>query len=668
MPPRRNAFTPYARRAKPRRTEQRFLQAFERPLTSRKENQMNKTMTTRSEAFAVATTAFAIFLGGCVTLEETISRANGGDGAAQYSLYEAYSSGDFKGQKVEKNRQLALDYLAKAAESKGDNKKYQQELLNCYMRDGRLDKMDEIIAKYSKTLEPKWSWSEAANIIDTSDFREIAQKYVMAILQQPYPTQAEAKKVFAQADKFNEFAQQTLLVADIYNYDVFDQSAAKKTDTNYQIERRSAYERASKLGLRNGDYKLTVSSFNCLADIHNAIVDAKNKYGEVLAEEKRKAEEQRLVEEKRIAEEKHLAKIKRKERETEEKRIAEEQRLVEEKRKAEGKRTEEKRKAEVHAAEDKRIAEGKCAEEKKNKTEAQSSWTTKKTEHYWSSVIERAWDTDTAPRLAKADAEKGEGILEAFGNQYMPNAYDNYEKVRSVAIEREQKLKENFPHGEKSDSTGGGLYGKISKATAKAVAEYFRRRDELCHFYLMHKAGVMTEAELAELDSAKICTMLYTVCEPSSTSPVAPDVPSPSDLDFAHQYKPETFAAYERLKALFDEGLSEYLSLRDDAILLDAVREDYFLLPFRLRLDEINKLLTMIAKTLKEEKLLHDVEEMTAEQLAKSDTEFGLKAHAAEKSLAVGIYFKKWLETNWTEKDWKKVVIRSYGKNFCPAP
>ena len=257
---------------------------------------------TTAKASFILLAAMAMLGSGCVTLEETISRANGGDGEAQYSLYEAYTSGDFKGQKVEKNRRLALDYLAKAAASDGDNKKYKRELLNCYMRDGNLEKMEEIISTYTKTFAPQWSWSEAACIIDASDFREIAPLYAKTILQQPYTTLAQARKVFAQADKFNEFAQQALLVADIYNYDVFDQSATKKSDTNYQIERRNAYERASKLGLSNGNYKLTASSFNCLVDIHNAIVDAKNKYGEALAEEKRK-EEERLAEEKRKEEE-----------------------------------------------------------------------------------------------------------------------------------------------------------------------------------------------------------------------------------------------------------------------------------------------------------------------------------------------------------------------------
>lgn len=140
-------------------------------------------------------------------------------------------------------------------------------------------------------------------------------------------------------------------------------------------------------------------------------------------------------------------------------------------------------------------------------TSAASSWTTNETEKFWALAASSATRIVTAPRLEKADAQKGEGMLEAFGTQYMPNAYDNYEKVRAKAIEREQLLKKNFPEGAKSDTTGGDLYRKIVKKTAMAVSKYDRRHDVLCHFYLMHKAEIMTDAELAELDESKICVM-----------------------------------------------------------------------------------------------------------------------------------------------------------------
>ena len=284
-------------------------------------------------------------------------------------------------------------------------------------------------------------------------------------------------------------------------------------------------------------------------------------------------------------------------------------------------------------------------------------WTTNETEKFWASAASSATRIVTAPRMEKADAQKGEGMLEAFGTQYLPSAYDNYEKVRAKAIEREQLLREKFPEGAKSDTTGGGLYQKIAKATAKAISEYYRRHDELCHFYLMHKAGIMTDAELAELDESKISVMLPLAGKmPEAWS--KPDAPKPGELDFARKYKAETFAAYERLKAIYDEGVKQYRSLLDDAIVLDAVRCGGVLAPLAARLAEVSGKLQGIAKTLSEENLLHEVEEVTAEQLADSDSKFGIAIRAFEKTLPVRDYAKNWLAKNWTEKKWGSIAFK----------
>ena len=285
------------------------------------------------------------------------------------------------------------------------------------------------------------------------------------------------------------------------------------------------------------------------------------------------------------------------------------------------------------------------------------TWTTNTTEKFWATVASSATCTVTAPRIKKADVQTGEGMLEAFGTQYMPNAYDNYEKVREKAIEREQLLKENFPNGRDSDTTGDGLYDKIAKATAKAISEYYRRHDELCHFYLMHKAGLMTDAELSKLDESKICVMLPAAGE-TPEKWESPAAPKPEELDFARKYKPETFAAYERLKAVYDEGVRQYNALESDMFVLDAVRGGGVLAPLAPRLGEVAGKLQWIAKTLSKEKLLHQVEEITAEQLADSDSKFGIEIRAFEKALPVRDYAQAWLAENWTSKEWGSVAIK----------
>ncbi len=85
---------------------------------------------------------------------------------------------------------------------------------------------------------------------------------------------------------------------------------------------------------------------------------------------------------------------------------------------------------------------------------AQAEWTTNDTEAVWAGMAAKATRITTAPRFKDADAEGGEGILEAFGTKYLPNAYALYQAKRENAKEKEATLMENFPNGKASDSTG----------------------------------------------------------------------------------------------------------------------------------------------------------------------------------------------------------------------
>ena len=263
-------------------------------------------------------------------------------------------------------------------------------------------------------------------------------------------------------------------------------------------------------------------------------------------------------------------------------------------------------------------------------------WTDADTEWFWSRIVDSSTATSTGPRFVQADEEGGEGILEAFGTQYLPNAYVYYQEVRATAREREQVLKENFPEGRSSDATGGALYDKVQKATSKAVAEMFRRHDELCHFLLMHRMGAITDRELAETDARRIAVVL-----PAEEDPPAPYVrtspePTEAERNFATKYMPETWAGFQRLENLFSEGRKYYADWRETAVLVDATRCGPFFGTLRSRLDGIHEKMVGIVKLLKEKKLLHAVGEATASDLADSDQKTGLALQQFEKGLSIG--------------------------------
>ena len=89
-------------------------------------------------------------------------------------------------------------------------------------------------------------------------------------------------------------------------------------------------------------------------------------------------------------------------------------------------------------------------------------------EPIWQEVAERATRVTTGVRTYGADEKQGEGILESFGVQYMPNTYAKYESVREKAKEREKVFLENFPNGEAPDPKAEKRYSAFGAAVEVA--------------------------------------------------------------------------------------------------------------------------------------------------------------------------------------------------------
>ena len=264
------------------------------------------------------------------------------------------------------------------------------------------------------------------------------------------------------------------------------------------------------------------------------------------------------------------------------------------------------------------------------------AWTNEDTEKHWAAIAEKSTRTSTSPRFGEADEESGEGVLEAFGTQYLPNAYAYYQEVRATAKEREQLFRENFPDGRSSDATGGALYGKVQRATAKAVSEMFRRHDELCHYLLLYRMGVVSDQELADLDSSRIAVVLPEEAEPPAVYKRDAPVLASAETDFATKYLPETRAAFQRLDNAFSEGVKAYDDWLKTALLVDATRSDTLFQPLRERLDDIHGQMDGIIRMVKEKKLLYAVGEASASALVDSDREMGLAIQQFEKGLLIG--------------------------------
>lgn len=279
-------------------------------------------------------------------------------------------------------------------------------------------------------------------------------------------------------------------------------------------------------------------------------------------------------------------------------------------------------------------------------------WTEETTEKFWSYIVEISERATTEPRFEKADAETGEGILEAFGTKYMPNAYTLYQKKREMAKEREAMYKENFPEGRKSDVTGGELYDKIKKSVTKAVSEMDRRHDELCHYYLLHKIGVMTDDELSKIDSLPICTMLPSTndIKDIQSYECMANTLTAAERTFAGKYLPAILSGYDYLWNVFSEGKKAYSAIRSEMIMIDATRSNAILKRLRWRLDMVLGNLDPLVDIVKKQKLLYAVEEVTSDQLAKVDKAKGLEIQSVKRNCPVRAFVLNTMGETWDEE------------------
>ena len=282
---------------------------------------------------------------------------------------------------------------------------------------------------------------------------------------------------------------------------------------------------------------------------------------------------------------------------------------------------------------------------------AAQAWTTENTEKHWAARADKAKRITTAPRSMRADAEAGEEMLEAFGTKYLPNAYALYRAKREKAKRKEAIFKDEFPNGRRPSSTEREFYDKVVKSVAKAVAEMDRRHDELCYYYLLHKIGAVTDAELAKIDSSPIAIMLFQEGEPK-------DVGTYKEIKeeqrvFAEKFLPTVLADYDFLVKAFVEGKAVYVT----GVKMDAGNAGLVLRPIAERLDEIRQKIDALAGTMRQQRAYYALEETTAEQLAELDRKMGREIQRFKESPSLRNYVRSRLNAL---NNRKKVLDQGY--------
>lgn len=179
------------------------------------------------------------------------------------------------------------------------------------------------------------------------------------------------------------------------------------------------------------------------------------------------------------------------------------------------------------------------------------------------------------PRLGLSEEDKlaGEALLSEFGSKFMPNAYANFEKMKDVAVELQQIFNEEFsePWTIKTTNPKWNSFNKVLEKFAKARTEYFICHDELCHYWLLSRFGVLSDKDFAQIDAQRLAVhLLPENVERAGYSLLKVNPMEGKVSDFAVKYAPESNAIYQKmgrefkeLDALLSEVFKQHIQMDD---------------------------------------------------------------------------------------------------------
>lgn len=231
-----------------------------------------------------------------------------------------------------------------------------------------------------------------------------------------------------------------------------------------------------------------------------------------------------------------------------------------------------------------------------------------------------------APRLGLSEEDRlaGEALLSEFGNKFMPNAYANYEKMRDAALELQQVFNEEFPKPWeiKNTSPKWNSFNKVLEKFVMARTEYFMCHDELCHFWISYRLGVLTAEDFARIDAQKVAARLL----PENTSCAACTIVDcrkldEKDAEFAAKYAPESYAVYQSLEQEWKQSAALVGEVEKQRLQLDSVRFDRAYYNAVFKLNDLAREINMLVPDFQTWHVDHRTTMKSSEDVAKCDQE-----------------------------------------------
>lgn len=284
-----------------------------------------------------------------------------------------------------------------------------------------------------------------------------------------------------------------------------------------------------------------------------------------------------------------------------------------------------------------------CEEVRRTKVQPCFRWNPPDLEKRWERRLAESQTLSTAPRTEGTDAARAEALLEKFASTRMPKSFARYRAARRKAVELERVLKEDFPQGRESDPSGGEIHDRTEKNAARAVAEMFRRHDELCFFFLMRKSGVFSDAVLKRQDDRGGAAWMEGDALADAEDD-AGELPAPKaeDAAFAREHLPESWQAVRSLAVLCRSGEAQCRELRKTAHALDAARAEGTLSLFRNRVATMRSTLEETYRQFGIFRFRYRIGELDDAALEAENRAISASLHALREEAALG----RWVSRN----------------------
>jgi len=230
-----------------------------------------------------------------------------------------------------------------------------------------------------------------------------------------------------------------------------------------------------------------------------------------------------------------------------------------------------------------------------------------------------------SPRLGltEEDALAGEALLSEFGTKYLPNAYASYEKKREALAEFQQVFNEEFaqPWTIKSTDPKWNSFNQVLEKFVKARTECFLCHDELCHYWLLSRFGVLTDKDFAQIDTQRLAVhLLPENVERADYAFLEVNAMDGKVSDFAVKYAPESNAIYQKMGREFKELDALLSEVSKQHIQMDDARYSRVLAAAISKRNDLAREMNTLSLQLQAWHMDHRTTEKSAEDVAKCDT------------------------------------------------